>query len=176
MQKEFKRAVFQLKGSNFAVSIWWQQENAQMGSRPYIHDISGLCATSGWMPAASPGVNLSTPMSNKTTTNPYRGIQIPANPSLDCMRFEGTPSNARSRSALRALTTFILPSPKNALRTPSDSGEEGKVTSTFSDRLGLMRRIEDSATKRAIEVSARETRNGHASAHPETDCHSMCAS
>jgi len=32
MQKEFKRAVFQLKGSNFAVSIWWQQENTQMGT------------------------------------------------------------------------------------------------------------------------------------------------
>src|SRR5712692_5755687 len=52
-------------------------------SRPYVHDISGLCATNGWMPAASPGVNFSTPMSNKTTTNPYRETTIPVDSSRD---------------------------------------------------------------------------------------------
>jgi hypothetical protein len=75
-------------------------------NRPYTHDISGLCATNGWMPAASPGVNFNTPISNKTATNPYRETQIPTVPSLDWMRLDVIPSNARSISAL----TMSIPS------------------------------------------------------------------
>jgi hypothetical protein len=52
------------------------------------------------MPAASPGVNFNTPISNKTTTNPYRETQIPTVPSLDWTLLAVIPSNARSISAL----------------------------------------------------------------------------
>jgi hypothetical protein len=55
-------------------------------NREYIHDMSGLCATNGWIPAASSGVNFSTPMSNRATTNPYREVKTPATSSCDWFR------------------------------------------------------------------------------------------
>jgi hypothetical protein len=58
------------------------------------------------MPDASPGVNFNTPISNKTTTNPYRETQIPIIPSLAWTRLAVIPSDARSRFAL----TMSIPS------------------------------------------------------------------